>query len=114
MPLAREYEPHISQIGNNLVFSLNNQHHAEAIEKLARKISDLVEGAPGCRFIIDLQHVVVLDREDIRQLVRLAQSVQLTGHEVHLCGINPGLAVIMAEHPTLLDGLSIRKDLNDL
>lgn len=95
-----------SLVRDCVVVQLIDNFDQQDLEVLEHRIlQQLCEGRRLRGIILNFNEVQTTDLQDLQRLHALLQAIHLVGCRVGLCGINPGLAIMMAR-----SGLPFRQE----
>ena len=98
-----------------LLVALVDNFDAHDLETLETRLLNSLSSDRRLRgALFNCSDITTSDGPDLLRLEGLFKAVRLLGGCVGLCGINPGLAILIIRTGLKLDGITIAADLDDL
>jgi anti-anti-sigma regulatory factor len=94
------------------LFDNFDQVDVESLE--ARVLDALCENRQLRGVIFNCSEVVTTDGHDLQRLEAMFQAIRLVGGKVGLCGINPGLAMLIIRSGLNFEREAVAANLDDL
>jgi anti-anti-sigma regulatory factor len=104
-----------SLISNHLVVNMADNFDQSDIDRLESRLMQAVATNPRLKGVIfNLSEVFTTDPHDLQSLQALFQAIRLLGAHIGICGINPGLAVVIVRSNLEFGQQAIGSDIDDL